>query len=465
MARLLALKIVWLSVLTLGDWYGELTVVSTDSKQLLAPVQLWADFGSASYLPNEQAGIRHCREDGDLFCGLTDSDAAFVSKTYSVISLEKCFGVRPHQSNHTETNFVKTATQIARLTPQDRPPPQVLFYWSSNVAVADCYEDLNGGLILKHPEWWLKNRTGGYIWSDVHHVGKRPFIDFTVPAAAAWWVSVPMAVRSLAGDAMAGVFADAAGDWADNLLGQITQKKATELNAAHRTTLATLHAELHRAIGRNALLLGNALGPCTAGRHCSADGVSLLRDKIIDGVCGEHFGAFEWSNNQTTGAVNPAAVNEWLDLLDAAAATNGSVFIKTWAGPETGPIDGEGPSWPTSFRNPSNGQPLNRTSQGIGQAAASMINYSLACYLCVYQPGFSFSYGWWYDVAQGYIPGADAPNSWYPQLGKPLGEPTSPARIAGRNIEGSPIVCERDFEGAHVTVDFLDWGSANITWK
>ena len=171
------------------------------------------------------------------------------------------------------------------------------------------------------------------------------------------------------------------------------------------------------------------------------------------------------ANNQTTGAVNSVVVNQWLDLLETAAATNGSVFIKTWPGPETGPIDGQGPSWPTEFRNPATDQPLNRTSQGIGQAAASMIDYSLACYLCVYQPGFSFSYGWWYDVAQGYLPGADAPSSWYAQLGKPLGEPTSPARITGRNVEGSPIVCERDFEGAHVHVDLLDWGSANITWR
>lgn len=164
MPQLLALKVawLWLTLLTLGGWHGKL-VFSADAKQL-APVQLWADFGSASYLPNEQAGIRSCRKDGDLFCGLTDSDAAFVSKTYSVISLEKCFGVRPgntNQSNHTETNFVKTATQIARLAPQGRPAPQVLFYWSSNVAVADCYEDATGGLILEHPDWFLRTALVG----------------------------------------------------------------------------------------------------------------------------------------------------------------------------------------------------------------------------------------------------------------------------------------------------------------
>ena len=53
--------------------------------------------------------------------------------------------------------------------------------------------------------------------------------------------------------------ADTAGDWADHLLNQITRKKATELNAAHKATLATLRAELQKAIGPHALLLGNAL--------------------------------------------------------------------------------------------------------------------------------------------------------------------------------------------------------------
>eukprot|EP01046_Picozoa_sp_COSAG06_P020396 COSAG06_NODE_1490_length_9281_cov_6.074820_4_plen_121_part_00 len=63
--------------------------------------------------------------------------------------------------------------------------------------------------------------------------------------------------------------------------------------------------------------------------------MELLQKNIVDVVCAEHFGAFEWSKNQSTGSVDPAAVRAWLDLLDAAAQTNGSVFIKTWPGPET----------------------------------------------------------------------------------------------------------------------------------
>ena len=231
----------------------------------LQPVALWADFGRASYLPGEKG--RCPPPQGDLFCGLSDADAAFVATTYSVVSLEKCFGVRPgntNQSNHTMANFATTARQIMRLAPPGKPPPQVLFYWSSNEAVADCYEDAYGGEILNHPEWWLKNTTGGFIWDNAHFVGRRPWIDFTVAAAAAWWVSVPLAAHRLSGGAMTGVFVDSAGNWANVLVArhQITPEKAAALNAAHRDALRTLRQQLRTAVGPHALLVGNALGPC-----------------------------------------------------------------------------------------------------------------------------------------------------------------------------------------------------------
>jgi hypothetical protein len=352
----------------------------------LEPVKLWADFGSASFLPGEKAGgDRPCPPPrGDLFCGLSDKDAAFVAKTYSVVSLEKCFGVRPgntHDANHTMANFAATAQQIMRLAPVDKKPPQVLFYWSSNVAVADCYEDAFGGAILQHEEWWLRNKTGGYIWNSVHDVGKRPWIDFTVPAAAAWWVSVPLAAQKLSQGAMAGVFVDSAGNWANVLSKRklITAEKAAALNAAHRSAISELRRQLRRAIGPEALVLGNALGPCT-NPPCGPDGVELLRNHTVDGVCAEHFGAFEWSKNQTTGQVDAAVVRQWLDLFDAAAATNGSVFVKTWFGPETSPIDTSGPSWPAEFVSPFTHKPLNRTSHGIAEAAGDRYTHTVRSY-------------------------------------------------------------------------------------
>ena len=212
--------------------------------------------------------------------------------------------------------------------------------------------------------------------------------QFTVPEASAWWVSVPLAAQALAKGAMAGVFADTAGDWGDVLLArrQIAPEKAKALNLAHRAALAELRRRLRDpslpySRGAEATLVGNALGWCdeaAGGTACASDGVQLLESHIVDGVCAEHVGGFEWSLNQTTGQVDPAVVRGWLDQFDAAARTNGSVLVKTWPGPETGPIDAQGPSWPALFRDPTTGLPLNRTAAGIGAVAGHMLRYSLA---------------------------------------------------------------------------------------
>ena len=67
------------------------------------------------------------------------------------------------------------------------------------------------------------------------------------------------------------------------------------------------------------------------------------------------------------------------------------------------------------------------------------------------------SYGWWYDVAQGYLPGRDAPAGWYPQFAAPVGRP-----LADAVFTAAGQVCERSFEGLNVRVNFSDFGSATF---
>ena len=76
-----------------------------------------------------------------------------------------------------------------------------------------CGVAIAGGAILAHPEWCLRTNNGTVIYPDPHSVGKRPTVDFTVPAAAKWWASVPATVALMAGGAggvMGGVFLDSA---------------------------------------------------------------------------------------------------------------------------------------------------------------------------------------------------------------------------------------------------------------
>ena len=52
------------------------------------PLALWADFGSSG----NNAGGRKCTITNDVPCGLSAAEATFIANTFSIVSLEKCFG-------------------------------------------------------------------------------------------------------------------------------------------------------------------------------------------------------------------------------------------------------------------------------------------------------------------------------------------------------------------------------------
>lgn len=77
------------------------------------------------------------------------------------------------------------------------------------------------------------------------------------------------------------------------------------------------------------------------------------------------------------------------------------------------------------------------------------------------------SYGWWYQLATGYVPCPDDPTScacpdeWYPNLARPTGKPLGPRRRVG----ASGHVWARDFEKLSVQVDLADFASVQFQWK
>jgi len=374
-------------------------------------------------------------------CGISDEDAAFIAGTYDLVSLEKCFGVGgPGPHNYTISNFIWTARQIKRQPGGNRT--KVLFYWSSHTAYTDCYEDVASGLMMAHPEWWLRRANG----SAYSHHAKRPIIDFTVKAAADWWVSVLTYVYQHADEAMDGVFIDGASDWASNLPREdFSDERIAELNAAHRVAMRRASQALHK-LSPSLQMIGNGAS------------IELLKDGTLDGTCVEHFGAFEWATS-VSGVPRAKIVSRVLDSLHELAALGKVVLVKGWVGPETTPIDDLGPTWPRKFVDPKTDKGLKRNPQGISRAASDLLDYALASFLCTAGPSFMFSYTWWYDVYDGVVPGGDAPKKWYPQLRQPVGQAQGPARLEDGHR------CSRSFENAEVAVDLLDYGSAKITWK
>ena len=89
----------------------------------------------------------------------------------------------------------------------------------------------------------------------------------------------------------------------------------------------------------------------------------------------------------------------------------------------------------------------------------------MAVYLCgMYYEGVYFSYGWWYDITNGYVPcpndpsSCDCPSNWYPEFEMNLGKPLSDGIIT------DIYKCNRSFEHGKVYVDLQDDSSAIIQW-
>lgn len=184
----------------------------------------------------------------------------------------------------------------------------------------------------------------------------------------------------------------------------------------------------------------------------------------MDGVCVEHFGAFEMTDASNCSLI-PAMMEDMMSRIASVAALNKTVLVKGWPGPVTLPIDPLGPTWPASCGETAGTTHIERGAQALRWFTAS---YSI--FLLVVDSTVYWSYSWWYDLHDGYFPpstAADAnttsaPLGWYPDLAKPLGSPRGPAvRLPG----GSGWIYNRLFEHANVTVDLANYrDTATIQW-
>ena len=288
---------------------------------------------------------------------------------------------------------------------------------------------------------------GQVILSNVHQP-QHLYLDFTVPEAAEWWMSVPLQVVAAA--KADGVFLDGT-DGMDFTVYGISQERSQAINNA---TVAAVREYRRRAqqLLANHAMIGNGLSEYS---YPPDHGISSL--EFLDGVCIEHFGAFEGVDSN--GNLIPANLFLWAQLTAQAVSLNKTVLIKAWIGPETVPIDGMGPSWPSSHV-----PALNRTYPGIAQAAKDNLLFPHSLFLCIVQPGVYFSYAWWYDLMQGYVPcpetpgGCDTPDNFYPTLFNRVGDPVRAGVWSG-------YVCQREFVNATVYVDLTNTSSASIIWK
>jgi hypothetical protein len=103
-----------------------------------------------------------------------------------------------------------------------------------------------------------------------------------------------------------------------------------------------------------------------------------------------------------------------------------------------------------------------RTPAAVRLAVQQKIIQTLAPFLIVVEPNVFFSYAWYYNLEDGYIPcpsGIECgmPNTWFPEFGRPLGPPDAPAVQNG-------TFWTRTFKHARVFVDLANRSACKIDW-
>jgi len=408
---------------------------------------------------------------------LTDDDARRVANRYDIVAIGGLFDYTP---NTGEAAQADAAAAIKR----HNPNATTLIYRNSQVVIeGELHSDLE---FQAHPEWIIANASGAPVYNTPG--GGQPFINFTNPAARAWWVRgiVAAIANQPNGSAVDGVYVDGAGPTGEIMGRGLDIGQDMLLNASHALAVQELTAALH-ALRPGLLTIGNGAVAAACGRtedgskYGIQDWTPCARNlPYLDGVCAEHFGSFE-SVNGTTGdydvdggaaqAHRGLNVNEkWQTALDIVKRYDGGaqlILVKSWPGPfNVYTVNG---NIEFTWKNLSDAN-VTLTNTLRKELGARALPWAHAAYLLAAAPGTYMSYGWWYQLNTGYVPCPDDPTScscpdeWYPALDKPTGAPLGPRRsVPGA---GSGHVWTRDFERVSVTVDLANFSyPVSILWK
>ena len=342
---------------------------------------LWADFGSPQLLDAPTASS--------------------IASLYQIFSVEKCFGQQ--DGLFTEDAFLQTAAQIKALAPATK----MLFYLHMIVDISGptfppCYAA--GRAFLNRTDLWLRNDTGAPLMNG-------PFLehDLTLADMARYMVDTPLGVQRRGPALFDGVFAD--GALASPYDG-MSQERNDLLNAAVNEVGLAESLALNAAAGGgdevpDIQVIGNGLAQYHQDNpgFPADDGFSMVA--FYDGVCVEHFGAFEMTNSDNCSLV-PAMMQGMLGRIAATAALNKTVLIKGWPGPITLPISALGPSWPDSCGGGDGGDSHDARAAG----AAAWFTPSYALFLLAVEPTVYWSYSWWYGLSEALAaPRAQAPRA------------------------------------------------------
>ena len=362
-----------------------------------------------------------------------------------------------------------TVGSLARAFPAVALPPSLLDNANSIHQGADNPRGANGtnylcGLDRFKPEWRATDDNG--VPLTTHH-GAQYVHNLSNPAARAWWVGV--ITNETLGHNVAGVFAD-------NAMDQPTPGISPERGAAMLRGQQLLLDEVRQA-GKYVIYNGIRYAVASNGV------VRNDYDSLSVDLPHASAGYFEpWLNgayrNATTGKLNPGtAAHAMLAMINVSRAQpDKGITFKAGPGPCVGYIAGLlGCTWPATngskpVPNGWNGTP--QTAQEMRAAAAKLITFPLATFLCAANSKWHLDFTWGYETNY-FVPGdptthalpgqpnlqSYAPDGWWPDLlkapGTPLGECT---------FEEATGVFRREWSGVSVHFNVQD-ETASLHWK
>ena len=379
---------------------------------------------------------------------LSQAQAIDVASHYGIVSLEKCSG----GADKTGTEAAIWAS--AALLKAAKPSIKVMFYLATDLGGLQCYRALE--TYRAHPEWWLRDDAGALVNNSKDSSGDGiPLPDYTVPAARAWWASIPLNGTTGGGGGgvaalIDGVLADGTGDPCLRLGADISPARCAALAAGKAAMVEEMQGIFTAANGGVVMQNGVDMYPGNEQNN-------LPWLAHSNGFQAEHFAVFE--SVLPSGKLNVTRVEEFFDVIAAAAATGKLVVVSTWPGLCTTPFTPQGyPSWPNNTQPTSN--------DGWRAALLAKHTFALAGFLIMAEENVWMAYeGWYNGFTQGAVSCPDAPSTcaapspWYPDLGAPLGPPQGRAsRVKGTNL------WTRAFAHANVTLNLDDPDASFINW-
>jgi hypothetical protein len=322
-----------------------------------------------------------------------------------------------------------------------------------------------------HPQWWLRDDFGNVInWrGDL----TRPMSNFSVPACQDWYAHLSIDQfqnHSVAMELLDGVLLD--GD-AWQSYPNVSQSR---LDDVYKGLLSTTRKM------RDLLATFNGAEVIVNNFPWGRGDVGTIRDpwpmmEQSSGLFDEMFGSFS-TMDVATGQWDVEKMQLSFDSILNMTRHNKTVQIHAFPGPAGTSVGSEGmfpirgnttPGSTDTFHVAqwAGAQRVPKSADECRAAAASRLVESLAPFLIVASERTFFSYAWYYNVEDGYLPcpkdrGVECgmPNEWYPEYRYPPGRP-----LGAATTDADRVVWTRSFEHAEVFVDLRNRPLSRIDWE